>query len=163
MTRVMVLSDTHVRTLRELPEGVLQAIKEAEWVVHCGDYTSIVVLEELRRQARNFIGVYGNSDPGDIRGQLPSEVTFEIEGRKIAVTHPYWCGFPDGLEEDLAVQFPDADAILFGHTHEPYREKGHSALLLNPGQAYHSFMVPASIGVITISKEKLDGEILFID
>ncbi len=149
--------------MQELPKRLLQAIREAEWVVHCGDYTSIVVVEELRRLARHFVGVYGNSDPGDVRQQLPSEVTFEFEGRRIAVVHPYWGEYPDGLETQLAAQFPHADAILFGHTHEPCNLRLNGTLLLNPGQGYSSFMVPASIGILTVSKEGLRGEISIVD
>ncbi len=158
-----MISDTHVRTLCELPKGILQAIKEAEWVVHCGDYTSRAVVDELRSLARNFVGVYGNTDPIDIWRQLPPEVTFEFEGKRLVVTHPYWCGYPNGLEEDLAARFHDADAILFGHTHEPRKVRLNGTLLLNPGQGYHSFMVPASIGIFTVSKGKLSCEILFMD
>ena len=163
MTEILVISDTHVRTVQELPGGILQAIKQAEWVVHCGDYSSIAVLEELRRLARHFVGVYGNADPGDISRQLPPEVTFQLEGRKIAVVHPHWGGHPDGLEEKLTAQFPHADAILFGHTHEPCNLTLNGTLLLNPGQGYPSFMVPASIGILTVSKQELRAEILILD
>ena len=163
MNQLIVLSDTHVRTLYELPEKILQAIKESEWVVHCGDYTGVAVVDELRHLARNFVGVYGNTDPGGIRSQLPAEVIFEFEGRKLVVTHPHWCGFPDSLENDLAARFHDADAILFGHTHEPCKVRRNGTLLLNPGQGYHSFLVRASIGIFTISKGKLSGDILFMD
>ena len=158
-----MISDTHIGTVQELPNRVLQAIREAEWVVHCGDYSSLVVVDELRRLTRHFLGVYGNTDPGDIRQQLPPEVTFEFEGRIITVVHPHWGGHPDGLEEQLAAQFPLADAILFGHTHEPCNLRLSGTLLLNPGQSYSSFMIPASIGILTISKGELRGEISIID
>ena len=163
MTQILVISDTHVGTVQELPKGILQAIEEADWVVHCGDYTSVVVVEELRRLARHFVGVYGNTDPSSVRYQLPSEVTFEFEGRRIAVVHPDWGGYPDGLAEQLAAQFRHVDAILFGHTHEPCNHRLDGTLLLNPGQGYHSFMVPASIGILMVSKGELKGEILTLD
>lgn len=62
--------------------------------------------------------------------------------------------------EELTAQFPDSDAILFGHTHEPYNLKVNDTLLLNPGQGYPSFMVPASLGILTVTNEGLRGEIL---
>lgn len=158
-----MISDTHVGTLQELPKGILQAIREAEWVVHCGDYGSLVVVEELRRLARHFVGVYGNSDRGDVRHQLPSKLTIQFAGREIVVTHPHWGGYPDGLEEELAARFPHVDAVLFGHTHEPCNLMLNGTLLLNPGQGYPSFMVPASIGILTVSKGGLTGEILTLD
>jgi len=162
LTQILVLSDTHARTVQELPKEVMQAIQEAEWVVHCGDYTSIAVVEELRKLARHFVGVYGNADLGDVRRQLPREVVFELEGRKIAVIHPYWGGYPSRLHDDLVTRFPKVDAILFGHTHEPCSLTWDSTLLLNPGQSYPSFMVPASMGILTVNKEGLRGEIVVI-
>jgi putative phosphoesterase len=158
-----VLSDSHARTVQELPKEILQAIKEAEWVVHCGDYTSVVVVEELRQLARHFVGVYGNADLGDVRRQLPQEVIFELEERKIAVIHPHWGGYPSRLHEELVARFPQVDAILFGHTHEPCSLTRNSTVLLNPGQSYPSFMVPASMGILTVNKEELRGEISVID
>jgi len=163
LTKILVISDTHVRTVQELPKGLLQAVTEAEWVVHCGDYASSLVVDELRHSARRFLGVYGNADPSDVRRQLPAETTFECEGRRIAVVHPYWAGHPDGLEEELAAQFPDVDAILFGHSHEPCNLSLNDTLLFNPGQGYRSFMVPASIGILTVSEGELKGEVSTLD
>ena len=163
MIQILVIADTHVRTVQELPREILPAIREAEWVVHCGDYSTVAVVDELRRLARHFVGVYGNTDPREVRRQLPPEATLEFEGRKIAVVHPHWGGHSDGLEEELAAHFPHVDAILFGHTHEPYNLRLNNTLLLNPGQGYSSFMVPASIGILTINKGELRGEILTLD
>jgi len=141
----------------------LSAISYAEWVVHCGDYTSAVVVEELRHLARHFVGVYGNADPGDVRRQLPAEFILELEEREIAVIHPLWGGYPDALEEELVARFPHVDAILFGHTHDPCNRKLNGTLLFNPGQSYNSFMVPASIGIVTVSQDELRGEISILD
>jgi putative phosphoesterase len=163
LSQVLVISDTHVRTVKELPERLLSSIREAEWVVHCGDYVSMVAVEELRRLARNFVGVYGNADPNEIRHQLPPSVTFELEAKRIAVIHPYWGRHPHGLEEELVAQFPQVDVILFGHTHETCNMRLNGTLLLNPGQGYPSFMVPASIGILTVSRGELRGEILILD
>ena len=145
---------------KELPEGIQQAVRGAEWVVHCGDFTGIEVLEEIRRLTPNFVGVFGNTDPANIRRQLPHQVVLEIEGRRIVVIHPPWGGHPDGLERELARRFPDADAILFGHTHEPCKVKINDTLLLNPGQGYASFMVPASMATLTVSRSELRAELL---
>ncbi|MBI2329222.1 MAG: YfcE family phosphodiesterase [Chloroflexi bacterium] len=162
MTRILVLSDTHVTTIQALPEEIIQAISEAEWIVHCGDYTSITVVEELRGSARHFVGVYGNTDPRDICNQLPFQTIFELEGKKVAVVHPPWGGPPDGLEAELAARFPHVDAILFGHTHEPCNLRLNGTLLLNPGQSYSSFMTPASMATLTVNKQEVSGEVLIV-
>ncbi len=56
-TYILVLADTHVATLQLLPERLHQLVKETDCVVHCGDFTEIRVVEELRSLATRFIGV----------------------------------------------------------------------------------------------------------
>jgi len=106
------------------------------------------------------VGVYGNTDQGGIMHRLPAEAVFEVGGRRIAVTHPYWGGHPDGLEREVAARFPDADAVLFGHTHEPCNVVINGTLVLNPGQGYASFMVPATYAVLTVDHGELRGDVL---
>lgn len=160
MTQILVIADTHVSAFRELPGGIQQAVQGTEWLVHCGDFTSMDVLEEIRHLAPHFIGVFGNADPASIRHQLSHQAVFEVEGRRIVVIHPHWGGHPDGMEKELALRFPDADAILFGHTHEPCNVRINDTLLLNPGQGYASFMVPASMAILTVSQNELRAELL---
>jgi len=163
LTEVLVISDTHVNSLQELPQSLLQALGDAEWVVHCGDYTSLTVVDELRDLGPNFVGVYGNTDPEEVRQQLPAEVTLTFEGRRVVVVHPYWAGDPEGLEERLAARYPGVDAILFGHTHKPCNLMLNGTLLLNPGQGYPFFIWPASIGILKLSEKEIQGDILTLD
>lgn len=159
MTRIVVISDTHTRSLKGLPQGLVKEMSEADIVVHCGDYTYIVLLEELRRVARRFIGVYGNMDPKEIRDELPDKTVFEVEGRRIGVIHPPCGGPPWGIEEDIAKEFEGVDIILFGHTHDVCHETIGGVVFLNPGQAYPSFRNPASAGIVTIGQEGVGVEI----
>lgn len=160
MARIIVLADTHVTSLRQLPAELVPMLHDADWVVHCGDFTGPALLDELRQMARNFAGVYGNTDPAEIRLQLPRETTIEIEGKSIAVTHPYWGGPSEGLEQALLTMFPHADAVLFGHTHDPAVLTLNGKLLLNPGQGYSMFILRATIGVLTVTPISITGEIL---
>ena len=163
MTRILVIADTHVRAAGKLPAGILEAIDTADCVVHCGDYVNLTVVEELRGLARRFVGVYGNSDQGGIRHSLPPEAMLEVEGRRIAVTHPWWGTHPDGLENEVADRFPDVDVVLFGHTHEPCNLMVNNTLVLNPGQGYASFMVPATFAILTVNGGELRGEVIALD
>lgn len=155
-----MIADTHVSTLNELPPSLVKAIREEEWVVHCGDYTSVKVVDELQSIAKHFIGVYGNADANDIRRRLPRETILELEGRQIAIIHPYFGGPPDGLEHDLIKRYPNADAILFGHTHDPFTTSIGGILLLNPGQGYSFFNMPVTAGILTVNRQELKGEII---
>ncbi len=160
MVRLLVLADTHVRAIDELPREVVRAASESDWLVHCGDYTGTAVIDELRGLTGRFSGVYGNSDPGTVRARLPHELTLEVNGKRLAVAHPCWGAFPDDIADELLVRFAGYDAILFGHTHEPVVARHGTTLLVNPGQAYHSFMVPATMVRLTVTDEGVEGEVV---
>lgn len=162
MVRIVVLSDTHARDWEELPPKLRQAVATADIVVHCGDYTGRRVLEALKEHARQFVGVYGNVDGSFIRSQLPPRTIFEVEGRKIGVTHPEWGGPPFPPEELLPL-FSNVDIILFGHLHERINVKINNTLLLNPGAGYGSFLSPASYGEVIIAGSEVKGEIKLIE
>ena len=162
-TYILVLADTHVATLEQLPERLRHLVKETDYVVHCGDFTELRVVEELRSLAKRFVGVYGNTDSPEIRELLPAETTFDVQGRKIAVTHPYFGGPPWGLEEELAAHFPIAQAILFGHTHDKCMIHKNGTLLFNPGQGYPIFIQQASVGILKVTAEGIEGRISSVD
>lgn len=159
MVRALVLSDTHIRDPQQLPPAIADALAQADWVIHCGDFTAREVLDELRRRCRNFAGVYGNTDGRRIREVLPEKLTLEIEGKHLAIIHPAWGGPPWGLEEELLEMFRCADAILFGHTHEPHHRQHNHTLLFNPGQGYPSLGIQATYGLLTITPEGIEAEI----
>ncbi len=160
MVRLLVLADTHVRAIEELPREVIRAARESDWLIHCGDYTSAAVIDELSGLTRRFSGVYGNSDPGMVRARLPHQLTLEVNGQRLAIIHPSWGAFPDGIEDELLARFAGYDAILFGHTHEPVVARHGATLLVNPGQAYHSFMVPATMVQLTVTDGGVEGEVV---
>ena len=159
MTTIVVIADTHARSLDALPQELLAELAGADLVVHCGDYTSMALLEELRRLSKRFIGVYGNIDPRDIRDELPDKTVFEVEGKRIGVIHPPWGGPPWGIEEDIAKEFAGVDIILFGHTHDAGHKTIGGVVFLNPGQAYPHFHTPATAGIVTIGQEGIVVEI----
>lgn len=159
MTRILVLADTHMRDWASLPAAVAEAVAEADWVVHCGDFTGPSLMDELKHRCRNLAAVYGNTDGAAIRQRLPAKLVLDISGRTVAIIHPAWGGPPWGLEEEILGVFPKADIILFGHTHEPQKLWHKDTLLLNPGQGYASFGCPATYGLVTIENGLVHAEI----
>ena len=78
-TQVVIIGDTHLSAFEDLPEKILQYVKEADWVIHVGDFTSKSIIEGFKKlKANNFKGVYGNSDPLIIRKLLPPKDLVEI-------------------------------------------------------------------------------------
>lgn len=153
-TRIAVISDTHVRHLSELPHNIIETAVSSDWLVHCGDFIGLAVLQELRRRSPHFVAVCGNADTSAIHKQLPHRTVFEVAGKRIGVTHPLWGELPFGLEYEVAREFHGVDIVLFGHTHEVCCRKIGNVLVVNPGQGYPSPGVDASVAMITLGGEE---------
>ena len=159
MTRILAISDTHAKSLSALPKALLTEISDADIVVHCGDYTSMSLLQELKDLAKRFVGVYGNVDTIDIRQEVPKKTAFEIDGKRIGVIHPYWGGASFGIGEAIVKEFHNVDLILFGHTHDAWTDTIDGVTLLNPGQAYSAFMEKATAGIVTVGAKGFEIDI----
>lgn len=142
--RIGVLSDTHARTVSEIPQQIQAALAEVDLIVHAGDFTERAVLEGLR-ELGEVKAVHGNMDSGDLKRILPEKQLFEINGKKIGLTHG--SGGPWGIAGRIREMFGDPDIIIFGHSHEPCNQYVKGSLLFNPGRARDSF------GLLTIDSE----------
>ncbi len=162
-TRIIAISDTHLYRWEEVHADIRAAVRDADIAVHCGDIVRQDVVDGMRREAKRAVIVHGNSDPPDLRRTLPYTSVIEVEGARIGVTHPAWGG-PEFPLEELLPDFPEpVDAILFGHFHETIIETRNGTLFVNPGQAYKSFMVPATIAALTVDGGRLTAEIVTIE
>jgi putative phosphoesterase len=130
---VIVLSDSHLKAgFAAIGMQVLHAVHEADVVLHAGDITSRQALAELERITETY-AVLGNNDL-DLVGVLPESRLVELEGVHVALVHD--SGARKGREARLHRRFPDADVVVFGHSHIPIDEFGQEGqLLFNPGSA----------------------------
>lgn len=126
-----MLADTHLRGgLERLPESVTRALEGADAVLHAGDVTSPQALDELRRR-RPLHAVLGNNDLA-LRGLLPEVLELELEGVRLAMVHD--SGPRTGRPGRLRRRFPEAELVVFGHSHVPVDELGVGGQrLFNPG------------------------------
>ncbi|MGY1724259.1 metallophosphoesterase family protein [Blastococcus sp. SYSU DS0533] len=126
-------ADTHVpKRARELPHALWAAIDAADVVVHAGDWVDVALLDAIEQRARRLVAVHGNNDHGPLRERLPEVARTEIEGVRFAVVHE--TGQAAGREVRCAARFPDADVLVFGHSHIPWDTTAPSGLrLVNPG------------------------------
>ena len=99
-----VLSDTHASNLESLPKAVLDALARVDLIIHAGDYTGKMLLDDLRSLGE-FRGVYGNMDSSKIKSELQEVEVFEANGFRIGVTHPSEGGSPFRLEKRVKKKF----------------------------------------------------------
>ncbi|MBK6856237.1 MAG: metallophosphoesterase family protein [Microthrixaceae bacterium] len=161
MTRIVVLSDTHVspRSTRQLPDEVYRNLAATDLILHAGDLVSLDMLRELEGFAPVH-AVLGNNDH-ELLGLLPERFEVEVEGIRFGLVHD--SGDRQGRAARMRRWFPDADVVVFGHSHEPCNEAGDAdQVLFNPGSSTWKRRAPShTFGVIEVGAGQiLRAEIL---
>jgi putative phosphoesterase len=88
-------------------------------------------------------------DSPELRRELPKSLSLELEGVTLAVIHD--AGPAKGRLERLHARFPDADAVVFGHSHMPLHEERDGFQIFNPGSPTERRRSPSrSMGKATI-------------
>ena len=166
--RILIIGDTHITNIRELSEVIIEAINQADWVIHTGDYARKELIDDLKEsKGDKFQGVYGNADPLNVRETVPAKVIIKIQGKKIAITHPATGGSSSITKSKVISEFlgEELDVIIYGHTHEAFIEKYKEILLINPGRGYierYSSNPSGSFIILEIDKE-LTAEIKYFN
>jgi putative phosphoesterase len=127
--RLGVIADTH----GHVPASVHEIFDNVDHIIHGGDIGTAEVLIELEAIAP-VTAVYGNMDGFDIRSRCPGVAKLELDDFYITVTHGDRFGSPTPAK--LHKAFPEAEIIVFGHTHRPLLELVNKTItVMNPGSA----------------------------
>ena len=127
--RLGLIADTHGRVRADVHE----VFRKVDLILHAGDLGGADVLEELELLAP-VTAVYGNVDTAIMRRRLPQVARLEVDDLRFVVTH----GDQLASREPEAIKeaFPDADVIVFGHTHKPLIQNFPDfSVVINPGAA----------------------------
>lgn len=116
-------------------------MREADLVIHAGDFVTVAVLAELRELAARLEGVHGNVDEPALRTLLPQRLVVEAEGLRIGLVHD--AGPSAGRHERLRSWFPDCSVVVYGHTHMPELAERDGVWIVNPGSPTERRRAPA--------------------
>ena len=133
-----IISDTHVKTIDEIPAAIKSMLAEVDLIIHAGDFTQKAVLDGLR-EIGEVKAVCGNMDSIELKNHLPEKDIFEIGGKKIGLIHGSDKTWGGGVPERVRKHFKGMDIIIFGHSHESYSGYIGGVLMINPGQARRSY------------------------
>jgi putative phosphoesterase len=138
--RVAVLADTHVNTIEDLPEKIIDALSTVDLIIHAGDFTDVQLLRDLE-ELRKVKAVQGNLDSRELKAMLPAKQIVEIMNKRIGITHG--SGSPWGIEERVRKVFEAdrIDILVYGHSHQSQNKVIKDILFLNPGKATDSFSI----------------------
>ena len=150
---IAILGDTHMpKGARRLPQECVELIRASELVIHTGDFTRLGTLEEIAAIGPPLVAVHGNVDEPALIERLPETTQLELGGVRIALIHD--AGPRAGRLNRMRRRFPDADAVLFGHSHLPLHERSPDGALqiFNPGSPTERRRAPAhSMGTATVT------------
>jgi putative phosphoesterase len=163
--QLAILSDTHLpKGARALPAACVERMRTADLIVHAGDFVREEVLYELRAYGE-VVAVHGNVDEAALRRDLPAEWTLELPGgARIAITHD--AGPAQGRLRRAQERFPDAHALVFGHSHIPLHEVDPDTgfQLFNPGSPTDRRRAPHhTMGVAHVADGAVTFELVTLD
>ncbi len=135
---VAIVADTH---------GVLDArvaarVRQCDYAVHAGDIGAAAVLEALKPRTA-VVAVTGNNDlpskwPRDeaaVLAGLQAEQRLELPGGELVVVHGHRAGTAAVRHRRLRRSYPQARAVVYGHSHRLVIDDEQRPWVLNPGAA----------------------------
>ena len=143
--RLGIIADTHGL----LRSQVFEVFNQVDHILHAGDIGPADLLTELEAIAP-VTAVFGNTDGWDLRNKLPEVVETRIEGFDFLLIHGHQFGSP--TPDRLHEAYPQAEVIIFGHTHRPLLTTVDLVVTaMNPGGAgQRRFNLRPSVGILEL-------------
>ncbi|HUL62684.1 MAG TPA: metallophosphoesterase [Methanocella sp.] len=134
--KIIALSDTHL--IGPAPARLLAVLKDADVVLHAGDFNTLEAYESLKGACKELIAVRGNCDAPELQELLPESRTFELEGVKFGLVHSGKNVTDITNMRYLALEM-GVGVLVFGHLHRPIVDRS-DVLLVCPGSPTHPRM-----------------------
>src|ERR1700744_568249 len=153
--KIVAISDTHApRRWKSCPPRVAEHLHTADLILHAGDVCTAAVLDELAAYAP-VQAVLGNNDGADVAAWgAPETLDLDLAGLKVSMIHD--SGPSAGRLGRMRRRFPQADLVVFGHSHIPLDESAGGLRIFNPGSPTDRRRQPrGTIGVLRIDGGRL--------
>jgi uncharacterized protein len=160
---IAVISDTHLpRGARRIPHNCLERLASADLILHAGDFVSVETLAQIEDIGPPLAAVYGNVDAEGVRRRLPVTRTVDAGGVQIGIIHD--AGMSRGRVERMRAAFPDAAAVVYGHSHIPSHEVSDGFQLFNPGSPTDRRRQPQhTMGLARVEEGRVSFELIALD
>ncbi len=137
--RVGILSDTH----GWLDPRVEAVLRGCNVLVHAGDIGDDKLLSSLSAMTDRLVAVAGNNDlfsrRWSVSGKQPPDLaesaTLVLPGGTLEIEHGHRIRDTRHYPECLRYKYPQARAVIFGHTHQQLVDRSRLPWVLNPGAA----------------------------
>jgi putative phosphoesterase len=181
--RIGIIGDTHIPALSPLPPArVDEVFKGLDIILHVGDICELYVLEEFQETHTLTFAIYGEDDSEEAKRYLDEKRVVRFGERRVGMIHGHQreerqVGAAARLlrlfkRRSKPVDLPtfllgcfegeEVDAIVFGHTHQPYVKMEQGVLLFNPGAALPVHGQHPSVGILDIGELTITGRIVYL-
>lgn len=179
--KIGVIGDTHCPTLSPLPPARIDEVFTGlDIILHVGDVSELYVLEGFQETFTLTFGVFGEDDSPEVKQYLEEKRVVSFGERRVGMIHGHqfeeqqrmrgglWRIFyrpePGSMADFLLEQFAgeEVDAIIFGHTHQPYVKMHDGILLFNPGAALPGRDRRPSVGILNVGERSITGKIIYL-
>jgi len=145
-----LIADTHVPYRRQnIPRAVFDAFRDVDLILHAGDINVPEVLVLLSIIAP-VEAIAGNGDDGELAATLGYSKLLQLGGFAVGLTHGH-LGSAKNTPQRALTSIPEADIIVFGHSHVPLIEQRGMTLLVNPGSPTDKRRQPYfSVGLLSL-------------
>jgi hypothetical protein len=100
-------------------------------------------------------------DSAALRQRLPPALEIEVGGKTVAVVHD--AGPARARLQRLRRRFPEAAAVIFGHSHLPLHEGDGGFQIFNPGSPTERRRAPRpSMGMLEVERSELTFEHIWL-
>lgn len=160
--KIVVLSDTHLpKKKMRLPKRLTDEIKDADLIIHAGDWSTMEVYNQLQTFAK-VEGVYGNVDHDLIMEKLPEKIIIDVNDYRIGVTHGHGKGKTTEKRAIEAFNGEKVDCIIYGHSHIPIKKYENDILIFNPGSPTDKRRQEKySFGVLYLRESTMEADHIF--
>ena len=152
MIKAGILSDTHLTTVnKEFLQRVEHCFADCDVIIHAGDLVDLSLLDAF--QGKTVHAVHGNCCTINTCYALPSQLTVQLGDFTIGVTHGNRLGYD--IESRLLDLFPEADCMIYGHTHQAVCHQVAGKLIINPGAflSISRYGMPCTYAILEAGKQ----------
>ena len=135
--RLGVISDTH----NQLNEKIVGSLQGCDAIVHAGDIGDATVLKNLTKFSEYIFPVRGNNDFEDKwpiedlqqLAKIPEYCELHFQDQIIGLIHGHQYDPVRKRHDKLRGHFPNADIIIYGHSHRLVCDQEQKTWVINPG------------------------------
>ena len=162
--KIIALADTHIKSgsiTDALPVRLIELIRQADIVIHAGDFVTRQAYDELAGICR-LEAVHGNMDEMSLKKMLPDRKVIEVCGLKIGIVHEAALSIQDTTGARYMAKEMGVDVLVFGHIHKPVIDKS-DLLLLCPGSPTAPRLSEPGVIELVIEGGNISGKIITLE